>query len=70
MDNGNRFIYNRHSGILHKDPPHERCNTDDIRPGDRHTLYSDEEKPALMMGRRRARHCGWCWPRWSEASHA
>lgn len=58
------FIYNRNSELLHKDPPHERCNTDDIAREDRLHFTDAREKPEgkAPNARRNWRFCRWCWP--------
>lgn len=58
---GQNYVLNRASGVLHKLPASESCNTDDIKTADRFATYGGEELVAYLSPVD-VRYCLRCFP--------
>lgn len=56
-----RYVLNKRSGVLHRLPASESCNTDDIRDEYRFDIHASEELVTLAHDRP-WRYCVRCFP--------
>ena len=55
------YVLNKRSGVLHKLPADERCNTDDIRSEHRFELHASEEFAGMIGYKRPILRCMRCF---------